>query len=93
MCALQVHELDFEHLVIFEKDDTMFAAARQSGHRHLRIFLVYNTTGNVYTRNGRADSWEELFGSKRDAVVSRIIAARNYERIPVYHINDRHPNN
>jgi hypothetical protein len=85
--------LDFEHLVIFEKDDTMFAAARQNDHRHLRIFLIYNTSGNVYTRNGRADSWEELFGSMRDAVVTRIIAARNYAQIPVYRINDNHPNN
>jgi len=93
MCALQVHELDFEHLVIFEKDNTMFAAARENGHNHLRIFLIYNTTGNVYTRNGRADSWEELFGSMRDAVIARIIAARNYSQIPIYRINDTYANN
>jgi hypothetical protein len=27
---------------------------------HLRIFLVNDSTGTVYTRNGRADSWENL---------------------------------
>ena len=86
MCRINYAELEFDHLVIFEKDRTNFAAARENGNGHIRLFLISETTGNVYTRNGRADSWEELFGSERDTVIARIIAAQN-NHIPVYRIN------
>ena len=36
---------------------------------YLRLFLIHNNTGNVYTRNGRVDSWEQLFGSNRNSVL------------------------
>ncbi len=89
MCNINFDVLEFDHIVEFTKDSTTFAAARENGSGHLRLFLIYESTGNVYTRNGRADSWEELIGSNRYTVLARITAARN-NHIPVYRINGSH---
>ena len=91
MANIKFDELDFDHIVEFTKDSTIFAAAREINTGHLRLFLIHQSTGNVYTRNGRADSWEELFGSSRYSVLARLIAARN-AKIPVYTINGTHNN-
>jgi hypothetical protein len=89
MSPIKFEELAFDHIVEFTKDDTIFAAARENGTGHLRLFLINQSTGNVYTRNGRADSWEELYGRDRDSIIARITAARN-NHIPVYKINGSH---
>ena len=89
MCPINVNSVTIDHIVDFGKDRTTFAAAREPDTRHLRIFLIYQDTGNVYTRNGRADSWEELYGRDRDSIIARITAARN-NHIPVYKINGSH---
>ena len=89
MVKIKYEDLVFDHVVEFNKDNTVFACARQSGDNHLRIFLVYNETGNVYTRNGRADSWEEITGANRQDILSRIDAARS-KSIPVYKVNGSH---
>lgn len=90
MVKINYTALEFDHLVIFEKDHTVFAAARENGNGHngnghLRLFLITNT-GNVYTRNGRADSWDEVRGNDRDSILARVIAGKN-SGIPVYRIN------
>jgi hypothetical protein len=86
MVKINYSVIEFDHLVEFSKDRTIFAAARENGCGHLRLFLINETTGNVYTRNGRVDSWEELFGCDRDTIIARITAARS-NHIPVYKIN------
>jgi hypothetical protein len=86
MVHIKYEELEFDHVVEFTQDSTVFAAARENGSGHLRLFLIHNATGNVYTRNGRADSWEQLFGSERDSVIARLIFARN-NHIPTYKVN------
>ena len=85
MCPIKLDVLEFDHIVTFEKDHTLFAAARENGSGHLRLFLINESTGNVYTRNGRADSWEQLNGFYRDTIIARVAAAR--DRIPVYKVN------
>jgi hypothetical protein len=85
MVAIKYELLEFDHIVEFTKDNTVFAAARENGSGHIRLFLLTNT-GNVYTRNGRIDSWEELFETDRENILTRIAAARN-NRTPVYRIN------
>ena len=90
MAPIKIEEIRIDHIVDFTKDHTTFAAARENGNGHLRIFLVNDVTGTVYTRNGRADSWEELTGSDRDTIIARIIAARN-NNIPTYRINGARP--
>ncbi len=89
MAPIKFSELAFDHIVEFIHDSTVFAAARENGNGHIRIFLIHNSTGNVYTRNGRADSWEKLDGSNRDSVIARIMAARN-SNVPTYRINGSH---
>ena len=74
MVKIKYGELEFDHLVIFERDRTVFAAARENGNGHLRLFLVNETTGNLYTRNGCADSWEQIGGMERDIILARITA-------------------
>ena len=90
MVKLNYRELCFDHLVIFEGDRTIFAAARHNGDAHLRIFLIYEETGHVYTRNGRVDSWEQLFDSDKETIVNRVAEARN-NHIPVYRLNGEGP--
>ena len=85
MCPIKIDEIRIDHIVDFAKDNTTFAAARENGNNHLRIFLVNHDTGTVYTRNGRADSWEELNSGLRDSILSCIIAARS--NVPVYRLN------
>ena len=84
MVKLNLDTLEFDHLVEFTKDNTLFAAARENASTsHLRIFLI--TERSVYTRNGRADSWEELTGSDKNKIITNLTAARN--RIPLYKVN------
>jgi len=78
--------LEIDHIVEFTSDNTIFAAARENGNGHLRLFLINESTAHVYTRNGRADSWEQLTGSEQDTILTRIVVARN-NHIPVYRIN------
>lgn len=91
MVKFNYSDIEFDHLVEFSKDRTVFAAARENGSGHILIFLINEATGNVYSRNGRADSWEELVGSDRDSIIARVIAARN-NHIPIYRINGSHNN-
>jgi hypothetical protein len=79
-------ELNFDHIVEFTQDSTVFAAGRENGSGHMRLFLINESTGHVYTRNGRADSWEQLNGSDRDTILARLSVAR-HNHIPVYKIN------
>ena len=88
MVKFNYSELSFEHLVIFESDSSIFAAARTSDNRS-RIFLIYEQTGNAYTRNGRADSWEALSGYDAELIRSRVAEVRN--NIPVYKLTGSHP--
>jgi hypothetical protein len=89
MVKINYAVLEIDHVVDFVHERTTFAAARENGSGHLRLFLVNYNTGNVYARNGRVDSWEQLYGSERDTVIARLIAARN-SNIPVYRINGAH---
>ena len=89
MVKINYAVLEFDHIVEFSKDNTVFAAAKDNGNGHTRIFLLHEDTGHIYTRNGRADSWEELFGSDRDTISILITSAR-HNHIPVYKINGSH---
>jgi hypothetical protein len=86
MCSIKFDDIEFDHIVEFSKDSTVFAAAREISSGRIRIFLVNETTGNVYARNGRVDSWEEVCGVHRYAIIARLISAR-HNHIPVYKIN------
>ena len=83
--------LEIDHIVDFNRDNTTFAAARENGNGHMRIFLINHSTGHVYSRNGRIDSWEELLSHERDTVIARIISARN-NCVPIFKINGSHSN-
>ena len=86
MCAIKYDDLEFDHIVEFSKDATVFAAGREITSGRIRLFLVNETTGNVYARNGRVDSWEEVCGAHRYGILARLVSARN-NHIPVYKIN------
>jgi hypothetical protein len=86
MLTINYQELEFDHLVSFE-DRTDFAAARESGNGRIRLFLINEHTGDIYTRRGRADSWDQVLGSDRYTVIARITAARNKDHIPVYKLS------
>ena len=88
MVKINYAYLELDHIVEFSKDNTLFVSAKENGNGRTRLFLVHQDTGNVYTRNGRADSWEELSGPDRDTILARILVSRG--NIPVYRINGSH---
>ena len=90
MVKLNYAELKFDHLVVFERDNTIFVCARQKDNNHTRLFLVFDSGhGRVYTRNGRADSWEQLIDSDADHIRARVSEER-HNSIPVYKVNGTH---
>ena len=91
MCRPNYRDLVFEHLVIFEKDRTIFAAARENGSGHTRLFLINELSGNIYSRNGRADSWEELIGGDRDCVLTHLSDVTS-KCVPIYRIKGAYNN-
>ncbi len=77
--------MEFHHLVDFPKDNTVFGTARENGSGKLRIFIVFDRgEGNVYSRNCREDSWEEVKGEDAILIRARIRYCRNF--IPIYKI-------
>ena len=85
MVKINYAELRFDHLVRFTHDRTIFAAARENGSGHIRLFLIFEE-GNVYSRNGRADSWEHLTGQDAETVRAKITDAQQ-NHTPTYTIN------
>lgn len=79
--------VELNHIVLFENDHTVFAAGRERENNHIRVFLVNERTGSVYSRNGRADAWEEVYGENRSALINNIYSARSTSRVPVYRLN------
>ena len=83
-----MEKITLNHIVLFEKDGIIYAAGREKDNNRIKIFLIKENEGTVYSRNGRKESWEEIFGSARGDVIGQIVAARNTRRVPVYKIND-----
>ena len=86
MVRINYQELEFEHIVEFTRDNTVFAAARENGTGHLRLFLIDEATSNVYSRNGPKSSWEKLSGDDCESVIARLSDARS-NHTAVYKIN------
>lgn len=81
-------KFSLNHLVVFDNESKIFAAGReQDQRRHLRLFLVNKATGEVYTRNGRAEAWEAVSDdSARGNISENIYSAYRSNNIPVYRI-------
>lgn len=73
-------DIAFDHAVEFPEDDIIFGAGREQSSGRSRLFLIFNHTGRIYSRNGRADSWEVL--GEEDARSVRQTLARS--NIPYY---------
>jgi hypothetical protein len=76
-------DIRFEHVVVFE-DNQVYARAREQESRRVRLFLINEQTGDVYSRN--RGSWEEIYGDIRSFVVNKIYSARHAQSIPVYNL-------
>jgi hypothetical protein len=81
-------KITLNHIVCFDRDGVIYAAGREQENNHIRIFLVRENEGTCYSRNGRTDSWEELYGTTLGEVIGHILLARNARKVPVYRIND-----
>jgi hypothetical protein len=85
MCTIKWNELQFAHIVEFTHDSTIFAAARENGSGRIRLFLINESTGNVYSRNGQVDSWGAVCEAHRYIVFELLVAARQ-NHTPVFKI-------
>ena len=87
MVKINYKELKFEHIVVFNQEDAIFACARENGNGKVRLFLIFgNGAGRVYTRNGRAESWEVLEGQEAENIRQQISNATN-NGIAIYQFN------
>lgn len=85
MVKINYLELKFDHIVIFTKEDSIFAMARENGSGRTRLFISFNNN-QVYTRNGLAGSWEVLADYEANNVFE-IIQHAMWEGIPIYKVN------
>jgi hypothetical protein len=91
MCNINFNDLKFDHIVEFNHEQTVFACTRENGNGKLRLFLAFgNGQGRIYTRNGRAESWEILKDNEADIIRQRIRQA-THEGIAVYQFNGKSP--
>ena len=87
MFSRNFKELEFEHLVVFNQEDAVFACARENGDGRTRLFLVFgNGEGRAYTRSGRTDSWE-LLGDPEAEQVRHSLEVARLNGIPTYLLN------
>ena len=81
--------VSLKHLVVFDNESKIFAAGReQFGNRHIiRLYLINERTGDVYTRNGRAETWDVVSEeSLRNHISDNVYDAYRRHDIPVYRI-------
>ena len=81
--------IDLKHLVIFDNGGKIFAAGReQFGSKYiLRLYLINEHTGEVFTRNGRTASWEAVSDQRYSHhIAEHIHGACHDHSIPVYRI-------
>lgn len=89
MAIQDVFGLRFDHLVVFQRDRSVFACARTTDGR-VRIFLAFEDgRGQVYSRNGLQRRWEPIRGELAQRIRNRISTARG--DVPVYKLNGRAP--
>jgi hypothetical protein len=61
MVKINYSALNFDHMVVFSKDNTIFACCRENSSGKTRLFLIFDKkSGHVYTRNGCTAHWEIL---------------------------------
>jgi hypothetical protein len=87
--SVNYEKIELNHIVVFSQDSTVFAAGRERDNNRIRIFVINEKSGNVYSRNGLANSWQEIYGIPRATVINNIETARIRKLIPVYTVNDR----
>lgn len=86
MSRINFSELNFDHIVTFNQEDSIFATGRD-GAGKTRIFIVFShDKERVYTRNGVVESWELLGEQDGQAVINRINESVN-KGIAVYRFN------
>jgi len=77
------------HLVVFDNENKIFAAGReQFGAKHIiRLYLLNKRTGEVYTRNGRTETWQAIFDEDlRQHIADTVQDVFQRRQIPIYNI-------
>ena len=90
MVKTNYSDLRFDHIVDFTQEQTIFICCRENTSGKTRLFLAFgNGEGRVYTRNGRADSWEILDDYEAELIRQQIRDAVE-AGIAVYKLNGTH---
>ncbi len=55
-------ELSITHTIDFPDAALTYTAGREKSTGKTRLFLIFQKTGRVYSRNGRINSWDEVVG-------------------------------
>ena len=76
--------VSLNHLVILEKDGQIFAAGRELPTRRIKLFLIKEREGKVFSRNG--EEWTEIFGQGRSDVIDTVYQAKFHRSVPIFKI-------
>ena len=79
--------ITLKHLVVFDNGTKIFASGReQFGTKHIiRLYLLNERTGDVFTRNGKAGTWQAVADEQKQHIADHVHGAFS-SHIPVYRI-------
>ena len=87
MCPVnELHEIEIEHLVECKGNNTVFVATRRKNGR-MHLFIVHESTGDTYSRNANAETWEKLNEQDRNTFLNRLAAVCREKQVPVYKLS------
>jgi hypothetical protein len=79
-------DIEFDHSVAFERDNTIFAVGRETSRNRIRVFRIHDKSGSVYALNAARNSWTELGECESIEILNRLTQAWS-RRIPTYTVN------
>ena len=85
MSTEYLNNLVFKHMVELTNCQCLFCSAQEKSTGRLKLFLIFNQQGKVYSRNGIKGTWEEIKNAgENDSIRQRCDHALKEKSIPCY---------
>ena len=79
-------KIQFKHFVEVPSSDCVIGTA-QDDRKKLKLFLMVNGSGPIYSRNGLSNTWDEVSKEHGEGIRKLIKDALEDKRIPRYSTN------
>lgn len=85
MATKLFNELVFKHMVEFTSSDCMFCSTQEKESGKLRLYLVFDNDGQIYSRNGLKGTWVEVKDpDEYETIRGAYASARHQGTVPRY---------